>query len=300
MFNFKKKKKSQTTNEYDKSAIDASELIDDKTPSEDKAVYPSLSLHPDWKLAEEDKYVYNFLNNDLPPLKSNQISLHGTDLEKDKERIIVKAFVRSSLSKSIKLKDTPILLLDKQGTKVARKEFNLDKVGSIPPLSSRPWVFIFEKEDMLGSNEAIPANDWKLAFELKKTQKKHALDLAESWEKSLASKDLYKLEEYVENINPPKPGEVNFLGLKAQQVENGNLHVTLLIRNGSDKNVTLENLPLRVEDATEQVVAQGSFKLDNFQIKSNTSKPWSFIFPESMINSNEIDLSTWKAYPIQK
>ncbi len=64
--------------------------------------------------------------------------------------------------------------------------------------------------------EEIPQTDWKLAFELKKPKAPHALDLEESWEKSLAETDKEKLEQLVKKITPPKPGEVNFMGIQAR------------------------------------------------------------------------------------
>jgi SLAP domain-containing protein len=93
---------------------------------------------------------------------------------------------------------------------------------------------------------------------------------------------------------------VNFMGLQAKKSEDGNLHVTMLIRNGSDKNIQLQQLPLEVVDATGDVIAKGGFALNDFEVKANTSKPWTFIFPSSLVLKEEIDLSVWKAYPPQQ
>ena len=64
---------------------------------------------------------------------------------------------------------------------------------------------------------------------------------------------------------------------------NGPLHTTLLIRNGSEKNMKLEQLPLIVEDASGEVIAKGGFQFDNLEVKANTSKPWTFIFPKELL-----------------
>ncbi|WP_181346879.1 accessory Sec system S-layer assembly protein [Thalassobacillus sp. CUG 92003] len=301
MFKFLKKK-NQTEDEtsYDPSAVNAAELTDvEDTDAEETAVYPELSFHPDWQLAEEETYVYRFWNNDLPPLKPNQISIQGVDIKKENDTFIVDAFVRNALPKSIQLKETGILLLDKQGNRVARKTFELGALGELPGHSSRPWTFTFDKQAMTTPDDSVPVSGWQLAFELKKASQKHALELEQSWQQSLATEDVEKLKTYVEQMKPPRSGEVNFLGLQAKQADNGNLHVTMLIRNGSEKGVTLQKLPLKVEDATGSVIAEGGFKLDDLEVKANTSKPWTFIFPESMIKSDAIDLSKWKAYPVQ-
>ena len=74
------------------------------------------------------------------------------------------------------------------------------------------------------------------------------------------------------------------------------LHTTLLIRNGSEKNIKFEQLPLIVEDASGEVIAKGTFQFEKLEVKANTSKPWTFIFPKELILNEDIDLSKWKVY----
>ena len=209
---------------------------------------------------------------------------------------MVKAFIRNSLPKAIRFQEpVPLLLLGPDGEILARQVFDLAVIGEIPAESSLPCLFVFEEKSV--SVKEVPQTDWKLAFELKKAQAPHSLDLEESWEKSLADHDKEKLDQLVKSITPPKAGEVNFMGIQARMDENGSLHTTLLIRNGSEKNVKLEQLPLIVEDASGEVIAKGGFQLDHLEVKANTSKPWTFIFPKELLLKETIDLSKWKAYP---
>ncbi|MGP4074867.1 accessory Sec system S-layer assembly protein [Halobacillus sp. K22] len=297
MFDFLNHKKHKADVAYDENAVNAEELGVSGEASEEETVYPELSFHPDWQLEQEDEYVYRFWNKELPPLKPNQFSIHGVDLKQLNGTLVVEAFVRNSLSRSINLKTMTILLLDQQGFPVARKWFDLKKVGTVPAKSSRPWTFTFEKQHRVTADDNPPVHGWKLVIEPSQKHRRHTLDLDESLEHSLPAGEAEKLERYVEGLQPPKPGEINFVSLKAEQKE-GALHVALLIRNGSDRSINLPHLPLQVEDATGDVVAQGAFKLEHVEVKGNTSKPWTFVFPESMILSETIDLSRWKAYPI--
>ncbi|MFD2442753.1 accessory Sec system S-layer assembly protein [Bacillus sp. CGMCC 1.16607] len=287
---FKKKNKSGKD-----STISSKELLKDVTELQDESeITTELSIHPSLDIPQEQQYVLRFLNNDLPPLKPNQISLAGIELHQTGDAVIVSAFVRNSLLQAVRLNQTHLLLIGPNDEKLARKAFDLSELGELPARSSRPWNFTFEKSTLL--TEEIPKEGWKLAFELKT---KHRLDLAESWEKSLSPEDKEKLTTMVEKIDPPKEGEVNFLGLQAKITEQKELHVTMLIRNGSDKNIKLEQLPLLVEDATGDAIAKGGFKLEDFEVKANTSKPWTFIFPESLLLKESPDLSRWKASAIQ-
>jgi accessory Sec system S-layer assembly protein len=293
---FKKKNVNKTGED---TTVSSEELLNETVElSAEEEVETKLFYSPAYEPAQELKYVYQFMNLELSPLKPNQISLAGVDLKQDEEQVTVTAFIRNSLNKAIKLQEMPLLLLGADGEKLARKEFDLSVVGDIPAKSSVPWLFEFAAGDLAFDGD-LPKTGWKLAFELK-AQKKHSLDLEESWANSLPEQDKARLHQLVDGMAAPKPGEVNFMGLQAKKSEDGNLHVTMLIRNGSDKNIQLQQLPLEVVDASGDVIAKGGFALNDFEVKANTSKPWTFIFPSSLVLKEEIDLSVWKAYPSQQ
>lgn len=275
------------------SSVSSEKLLNVTEQEDDQEVQTELSIHPLWNISQEQMYVLRFLNNELPPLKPNQISLSGIDLKKIDKGIEVTAFVRNSLSKGIKFESVNLILLDENKQVVAKNSFDLSKLGELPGKSSRPWEFLFPNATIQGE---VSSENWTIAFELKA---KHSLDLDENWEKSLASESKKQLENIVNSIEPPKHGEVNFMGLQIKFADNGDLHATVLIRNGHDKNISIEQLPLQVEDATGEVVAKGGFKLDKFAVKANTSKPWTFIFPASMVTKKSPDFSRWKIAAIQ-
>lgn len=301
MFNFLKKKESLAEGSFDESGVDARSFVNHELlEKKEKEVFTDLSIHPEWHLPEEEVYVYRFLNQELPPLRPNQVSVYGVEIKEKDGGLIVDAFVRNSLSKGIQMKPASILVLDKQGETVARQSFDLSAVGTVPGKSSRPWTFLFPPSSIHESEEKIPVHGWRLALELRKKPAKHGLDLSEHWRESLPPKEVQKLRRLVESMKPPKAGEVNFFGLDARQSDNGDLHVSLLIRNGTEQDLTLRKLPLRFEDGSEEVVAEGGFKLKSLTVKVNTSKPWTFIFPADTLKKQDLDLSKWKAYPVQK
>jgi accessory Sec system S-layer assembly protein len=292
-------KKKNLNKSGEDTTVSSDELLNETTETNlEEEVETILFYSSAYEPVQELKYVYQFLNLELSPLKPNQISLSGVDLKEEGDRVTVTAFIRNSLSKPIKLEEMPLLLLGVKDEKLARRKFNLSEVGEIPAKSSVPWLFVFSKSDLTVEGE-LPKTGWKLAFELR-SHKKHELDLHESWAKSLPEEDKARLSQLVADIQAPKPGEVNFMGLQAKRSGDGNLHVTMLIRNGSDKNIQLQQLPLEVVDASGDVIAKGGFALNDFEVKANTSKPWTFIFPSSLVLKEEIDLSVWKAYPPQQ
>ncbi|WP_028393511.1 accessory Sec system S-layer assembly protein [Bacillus cihuensis] len=289
-----KKKINKLKKEGKDSIISSGDLLNETDVQTDEEIITELSIHPEWNLSSEQNYVYRFLNNELAPLKPNQISLSGIELRPENNEVAAIAFVRNSLNKAITFEEVKLLLLDENKETIASHSFDMSVLGELPARSSRPWMFVFPADTVLKKD--FSTKNWTIAFELKA---KHRLDLAESWEKGLPEAERKKLKKYVEQIDPPREGEVNFLGLQAKKSENGDLHVTILIRNGHNKNVKIEKLPLEMIDASKEVVAKGGFSLDDLEIKANTTKPWTFIFPAAMVLKADMDLSTWSCKPVQ-
>ncbi|MDW2876613.1 MULTISPECIES: accessory Sec system S-layer assembly protein [Bacillaceae] len=263
--------------------------------AEETGIKTALSYHPEWELTPQEKYVLQFNHQKLPGLQPNQLSINGINLYEYEDGFVVTAFLQSTLPKPVSFEIMDLVIVDEEGNPLARKSFEMDLFGELPPQTCRPWRFLFNNEDKLA--EDIPAKGWKLVFELK--QKSLAgleLDLEESWKESLGEEQKNKLQEFVKNLPPLKEGEVNFMGLEARQSENRSIPVTLLVRNASNRSIFLEHLPLALEDASNEIVAQAGFALNNLEVKPHTCKPWTFVFPEEAIKKEQIDLSKWKAY----
>ena len=287
-------KKSDTVGKD--STIDSKELTGKKAGLSTKSeVQTKLSFHPDWNVPQEQQYVFNFLANDLQPLKPNQLSLAAINIEEDKKSGAwnVKAFFRSSLSQPIELGEIELLLLDKEGNRLGSKTFNFKELGVIPPNSARPWVFEFDRSTL--AVDELPEEGWTIAFNLI-SLRGHQLDLDDTWKKQLPKDQQEKLAEIIKDL--PKLGktEVNFTGLQIRLNDDNSLHASIFIRNGNDKAINLEQLPLEITDANGKLVAKGSFKMDPvLTVQPNSTKPWTFIFPAELVTAEDADLSRWTA-----
>ncbi|MFC4402960.1 accessory Sec system S-layer assembly protein [Gracilibacillus xinjiangensis] len=300
MFPFldKNRKNKSTGNEQEVNAADVLGNDMEANESNEDLVEPTLSIHPSWNLPEEEKYVFAFHNTEAKALKPNQLSITTVDSIERKNEFQFIALIRHSVNKPINLGEANIVLLNEEKRIILKKKFDLTTIGKLPANSSRPWKFSFTKKE-LAAVDAEPNNNWTIAFELKR---KHKLDLEDSWKESLAQESIEQLEKIVESAKPLKAGEVNFMGIEAKVMEDHQLSVTILIRNGAERDLIVENLPLVVTDASNEVIAKGGFQFDKLTIKANTSKPWRFIFPSSLLlkEAENIDLSRWQAQVIQK
>ncbi|MFH0065793.1 SLAP domain-containing protein [Peribacillus sp. NPDC056705] len=133
--------------------------------NQDDTIHTALMFHKGWEISKQEEYVYKFHHKRLPALKPNQISISGIKLTRVEDDVIIVAFLRNSIEKAVRFDIVDLLLVDGDGKFLAKKTFDLTELGEVPALSSMPWRFLFEEEDMLA--ESIPDEGWKIAFEWK-------------------------------------------------------------------------------------------------------------------------------------
>jgi len=65
------------------NTIDSKVLLGNTTKNtgDNRDVETKLSFHPEWDVPQEQKYIFNFLANELEPLKPNQLSLSSISIE---------------------------------------------------------------------------------------------------------------------------------------------------------------------------------------------------------------------------
>ncbi|WP_231689653.1 accessory Sec system S-layer assembly protein [Bacillus sp. FJAT-27245] len=262
--------------------------------NEEGRVKTTLIFHPDWELSSSERYIYMFQHQQLTLLKPNQVSIDGIKLLNYNDGFVVVAFLRNTLDKPIHFESINLILLNGEGQALAKRRFDLDTLGEIPAHSCIPWRFLFEESDKLG--ETIPETGWRIEFELVQSRedKPHELDLAPSWEDQLGPEQKENLRKIVADLPKLEPNQVNIMGFKAEFSPEGQLGVTVMIRNGSENAIQLEQIPLAIVDATGDIIAKGGFKLNDFKVKSNATRPWTFVFPKELLTKENPDMSSWK------
>ena len=275
-----------------------------------------LSILPEHPMSIDSYDFYERHHSESPPLTVNQLSLYGIELYKRQDDVEIKALVRSTVQKEIRLKNVPVLLIDGNGQPIARYIFDLRELGSLPPNSARPWTFVFPADSFVdgawpdqqstsmpngksGRDHRFDLNSWSLAFEKKADSKReHKLDLSNSDGIKPSATIKRKLEHVIESSPPLGRDEVNVMGLSLKEHEDGGLVAILLLRNGTPHDLTFKRIPLEVMDANRDVVAKGTFQLEGLVVKANTSKPTRFVFPANSILKSDMDLSSWKIYHV--
>ncbi|ACA38747.1 conserved hypothetical protein [Lysinibacillus sphaericus C3-41] len=66
------------------NTIDSKDLLGNATANkgDHRDVVTKLSFHPEWDVPQEQKYIFNFLANELEPVKPNQLSLSSISMKR--------------------------------------------------------------------------------------------------------------------------------------------------------------------------------------------------------------------------
>ncbi|GGB43460.1 accessory Sec system S-layer assembly protein [Fictibacillus barbaricus] len=290
MWSLLKRKKDNHSPSLDS---DTSQVVD--TAEEEKPGRTQLFIHPAVVVSPQEKYVFQFYHQLLPDLKPNQISINGYELMEFNDSVIIEGFIRNTLPSKIRFEEVILLIMDSDSRILARKVFDFNMLGELPPSSSIPWKFLFEPEDFLVNLSEWNKDDWKLAFELKKQNPANeTLELEASWEERLSEEEQKDLRKLISTLPPLKNEEVNLFGLKAERSNEKNVALTLLIRNGTGKKIELSQLPLQLESEDGKIIASGLFQLKDFSISPYSCKPWTFIFPENLVLAMPEEFTSWK------
>ena len=131
------------------STIASKELIDTTSEATEEEIQTKLYFYGGKPKQVEDQYYFQFLLNELQPIKRNQLSLAPIELKIEGETVHAQFFFRQSLAKEIKMGITPLVLFGEDGKLVGRIDADLSELGPIPAESAMPWIVSFEQEHLV-------------------------------------------------------------------------------------------------------------------------------------------------------
>nr|WP_304216242.1 SLAP domain-containing protein [Fredinandcohnia onubensis] len=112
----------------------------------------------------------------------------------------------------------------------------------------------------------------------------------DAWDRTISQKD----REIIEQLFRDEISEegVSFTIFRIAVNHKNERLVTAIVHNRTAQNLVFENTPLQVFDG-EKLLAEHQFTLPALQVPSETSMPWTFIFPsDSFEIPNSIEHTT--------
>ncbi|MDW8802204.1 SLAP domain-containing protein [Clostridium sp. A1-XYC3] len=251
----------------------------------------SLLDHDENVMSDVQKEILEEEIAELPKIVEGQLNVTGIYAYDQGEKFEIKAYIRNGLSTKVTLGKVPFYILDSKDEVLGKQMFNLQSLGELPPHSARPVKLYFEKKNV--KVDAIPIDNWKLAFdsrlEASRTVKVQFEDLPEDID--IADKLVY--DNFLNEVPDINEGEISVSTFSIGIQKNGNILVTLVVRNGNNQAVNMEKIPVTLKDPNGTVVKSELFKLDNFTISPLKARICNLVFPTGVKVEEDMALNNW-------
>lgn len=269
------------------------EKIDDSQKYIDVELY--LDEDSQRKISDVQKeYLEEELREVITSVKEGQINIAGIYAFDQGEEVEVKAYLANGLSKNINFEDVPIYIINSKNEKLAYQIFDLSGEGDIPSGKAIPVKLNFKKENVFV--DKIPQDDWKLVFGSNDVKGVRYVNIElESIPEGIEESEIKVFQEFLESLPKLERGQGSISVFTITQYENGDLLMTLLVRNATDEAVTMTKMPITLKTEEGETILSGVFEIENFTVNPYKARVLSLIFKKEVINIEEdFDLSTCK------
>ncbi|ACA54489.1 SLAP domain-containing protein [Clostridium botulinum] len=230
--------------------------------------------------------------DELVPIKEGEINVAGIYAYDLGDKYEVKAYLRNGIEKQINFEEIPFKIINSKGELLASQTFDLKSMGNIPSYCARPCVLYFDKKNVFV--DKIPVDDWKLVFDNSLKAVKNLMVDIENLPEGIDAKSKKVYTDFLEGLSDLKEGEVSFSKFSIGINENGHLLVTIVIRNGCNKGINIEKLPMTIRDEKGNFVVSEVFKLEDLKVSPMKAKVCNFAFPLQIKEKAVIPLDSWK------
>jgi hypothetical protein len=229
--------------------------------------------------------------SELEPIKEGQLNVVGIYAYDLGDKFEVKVYIRNGLSSSVNLKYMPFIILNSKNKTLAYQIFNLESLGEIPSHGARPVKLYFQKKNVYV--DSIPMDDWSVAFDTRVDIKKRVRVDYENLPKDIEVEEKVVFDNFLKELPELNEGEFSVSTFSIGVQKNGNILVTLVVRNGTNKQIKLDKIPMTVKDANGTVVKSNSFEMNDFSVNSHRARVCNFAFPTGLTLEQDVALENW-------
>lgn len=226
---------------------------------------------------------------ELPSANEGEVTIHFTSASPASGGLLVGFFVSNGHGEKIKFESVPLVLLDSDKKVMARQTFGGETIGEVASGTTKACVVRFLPDNVYAQDVPV---DCQLCFDIQAKPPETIEIQYQSLPENVSVNQQRELEQILAKLPSMKQGEVNFSPLQAKITAQSDLLATVIIRNSSDKQVNIEQIPLVVFDAQREEVARGVFDIKDLSIEPFKAILWTFNFGHVLPDRN-IDLSSW-------
>lgn len=260
-----------------------------------KDTLPKIKLD----LNEIDKNVMSdvqkeYLEDELKDLKEiheNDVDISPVYFNYDNEVLEVKVFIRNATKRKINFDKVPLSVSDKLDNVVANKVFDLKDLGDLKPNTARPYKLFFEDEFIL--NKDFDYENLKIVFGGKIQCFSGVETKIENLPENTSFEERARYDAILKGLSRLEKNTVSMSAIELANFENGDIGLTVVLRNGYEKDLDINNIPITLYDGNNVVVASGVFKSTTFKVKKLSASLYGLIFKADEVTKVEHDLTTW-------
>lgn len=163
-------------------------------------------------------------------------------------------------------------------------------MGDLPPYSARPWKLFFHKSNV-DMSKLLP-QDCKVMFNSQIKAVSYAPIKYESFpEPYLEIKS--EFDSFLRELPNIERGSFSISTFNVFVKNGSDVFVTLILRNGSDKALKLEKLPITIKDENNQIISSEEFQLDNFIVNSMKARVYSVAIKANVDLGEVVETDKW-------
>jgi SLAP domain-containing protein len=229
--------------------------------------------------------------NEKFPLKEGNMDMQISYVVEDDNGLEVEFYIRNNTKFNINMETIPITLV-KENEIIAKKIADFKSVPDIPPFSAVPvTVQFYDKEIYKYDFKDISI---RLGFEnnyfLAKTQKVELDNLPERFK----YRHKKTLEDYVSTLPRLRKNSMDIHGYSVFYDEDNNLNLVIVLRNGYDSDLEVNNIPFSVFDCNDILVYADEFKPVSMNVEKNSAKIYIISVEEKNLPIKDADFSTFR------
>ncbi len=252
----------------------------------------SLLENDDNVMSDVQKDILEEELEELPPIKDGEVNVSGIYVYDAGEKLEVKAYIRNGYSQEIVLENVPLAIINSKNEILAYQIFNLKSLGAIPSHGARPVKIYFEKKNV--RVDEIPMDDWSIGFDEKVKVERKVNVSYEKLPKNIEVEDKLVFDNFLKSLPDIRETQFTISTFSVGMQTNGDIIVTLVMRNGDTNPRGLKEIPITLIDGNGNVVKSNLFKLENFEVGGLKARIFNFAFPTNFRLEKNVELNDWK------
>ncbi|HAR84743.1 MAG TPA: hypothetical protein DCR69_03350 [Clostridium sp.] len=245
----------------------------------------------------KEKIFQEELNNinQTKPLEENQINLAATYfLCKDNE-LEVGLFIRNTLKSPLSLKGINLAVQSSKGDIIATLQCNLKEIGIMPSCTGTPYSLKFTLSEGAIYNKDEEYEITFVNFDVLKGFSSVETEI-ENMPINMSFEEEEALLNFEKNLATLKKDEINISIFRSIKIDNGGIDITLLIRNGYNRDIKLERLPITIMNYNNYPICKHVFHDSNglVNISAQRAKLLKLSIDKSKLYNTVFDLDRCK------